>query len=99
MQWRFAKWQRTMSWRHYAACRGQDPELFFPTGDSQLAQMQLQAAKAVCAGCAVQSVCLEWAVLAGVRHGVWGGCSEHERRTPKDRTDRPRSWVSEALPV
>jgi WhiB family transcriptional regulator, redox-sensing transcriptional regulator len=80
-----------MSWRYYAACRGRDPEMFFPSGDSDLARQQLQEAKAVCAGCAVRSVCLEWAVLAGVEHGVWGGCSEDERRDPNRRIDRLRT--------
>jgi WhiB family transcriptional regulator, redox-sensing transcriptional regulator len=84
-----------MSWRHYAACRGQDPEMFFPSGDSDLAYRQLQQAKAVCAGCAVRSVCLEWAVLAGVKHGVWGGRSEDERRTQNGLADRPRIWGRE----
>lgn len=84
-----------MSWRHYAACRGQDPEMFFPSGDSDLARRQLQQAKAVCAGCAVRSVCLEWAVLARVEHGVWGGCTENERRTSLGRADRPRTGAGE----
>jgi WhiB family redox-sensing transcriptional regulator len=80
-----------MSWRYYAACRGLDPELFFPSGDSHQAQGQLQQAKAVCAGCAVRSVCLEFAILAGVEHGVWGGCSEDERRAPTRRAGGPRT--------
>jgi WhiB family redox-sensing transcriptional regulator len=70
-----------MSWRHYAACRGLNPETFFPSDDNELAHWQLEHAKAICAGCAVRSVCLEYAVLAGVEHGVWGGFSEDERRT------------------
>ena len=80
-----------MSWRHYAACRGQDPELFFPVGDSDLALRQLEQAKAVCAGCPVRSVCLEIAVLAGVEHGVWGGYSAEERGVPNRRTERRRT--------
>ena len=47
-----------MSWRHYAACQGRDPEMFFPSGDNDLARRRLQEAKAVCAGCAVRSLCL-----------------------------------------
>ena len=46
-----------MSWYGYAACRGENPELFFPVGTSGPALMQLKQAKAVCGGCAVQSVC------------------------------------------
>ena len=86
-----------MSWRNYAACQGQDPELFFPSREGAFADRQVQEAKAVCARCAVQSVCLEWAVLAGIEHGVWGGRSEDERRTPRDRTDRSPGLVPETL--
>lgn len=69
-----------MSWYQYAACQGEDPELFFPVGESGPAQLRLRQAKRVCASCPVQSLCLEWAILAGVDHGVWGGLSEDERR-------------------
>ena len=80
-----------MNWYQHAACRGQDPELFFPIGASGAALLQLKEAKAVCAGCPVQCLCLEWAVLAGIDHGVWGGMSEEERRTIKRRTARQRA--------
>ena len=77
-----------MSWHDDAACREEDPELFFPIGSTGPALLQLQQAKAVCAGCAVQSRCLEWAVTAGVEHGVWGGLSEEERRALRRRAAR-----------
>ena len=35
------------------------------------ALLQLRDAKRVCVSCPVQSLCLEWAVLAGIDHGVW----------------------------
>lgn len=79
-----------MSWHDYAACRGENPELFFPIGSSGPAVQQLQEAKAVCGRCAVQSLCLEWALLAGIDDGVWGGLSEDERRALKRRTARQR---------
>lgn len=75
-----------MSWYQYAACRGENPELFFPVGTSGLAIQQISEAKAVCGRCAVRSVCLEWAVLAGIADGVWGGQSEDERRAQRART-------------
>lgn len=75
-----------MSWHQYAACRGENPELFFPVGTSGLAIQQLSEAKTVCGRCAVRSVCLEWAVLAGIADGVWGGQSEDERRAQRART-------------
>ena len=43
-----------MDWRNHAACRSQDPELFFPIGTTDRALAQLQRAKAVCHTCPVQ---------------------------------------------
>ena len=80
-----------MSWHHHASCRGMDPELFFPIGTTGPAVVQLEEAKRVCAGCPVQSLCLEWAMLARIDYGVWGGLSEDERRTLKRRISRQRS--------
>ena len=68
-----------MSWQRYAACLGHDPELFFPIGDAGPARIKLEAAKTVCTGCPVRCLCLEWALLAGINDGVWGGMSETER--------------------
>jgi WhiB family redox-sensing transcriptional regulator len=82
-----------MRWYEYAACRGENPELFFPIGRSHQALRQLKEAKRVCANCAVQSLCLEWAVLAGIDHGVWGGLSEEERQTLRRRTKRQAARI------
>ena len=67
-----------------------DPEWFFPIGTTGAALRQLQKAKRICAGCAVQRACLEWAVQTGIDHGVWGGAGEDERRALKRRTRRQR---------
>jgi len=40
-----------MDWRHRAACRDEDPELFFPVGNSGPALLQISEAKAVCRRC------------------------------------------------
>lgn len=85
-----------MSWYQDAACRDQDPELFFPVGLTGFALLQLKEAKSVCARCPVQCLCLEWAVMAGIDHGVWGGMSEEERRTLKRRTGRQRAAIFES---
>ena len=84
-----------MNWHDDAACREEDPELFFPIGSTGPALVQLAQAKAVCAWCGVQSVCLEWAVSAGVEHGVWGGLSEEERRALRRGPARRRGRISE----
>lgn len=87
-----------MNWYQNAACRGQDPELFFPLGVSGPALRQLNEAKLVCAGCPVQFLCLEWAIQSGIEHGVWGGMSEEERRALKRRTTRQRAQILESAP-
>ncbi|MFI1566657.1 WhiB family transcriptional regulator [Streptomyces sp. NPDC020490] len=72
-------------WRDHAACRDQDPELFFPIGSSGPALLQTQQAKAVCTRCPVQEQCLEWALENGDILGVWGGTNETERRALRRR--------------
>jgi WhiB family redox-sensing transcriptional regulator len=77
-------------WRRRAACRDEDPDLFFPVGTAGPALGQLAEAKAVCQRCAVASSCLAWALESGEDAGVWGGMSEGERRALKDRNARRR---------
>ena len=79
-----------MDWRHHAACREVDPELFFPIGNTGPALLQIDEAKAVCRRCDVQEVCLRWALDTGQDAGVWGGLSEDERRALKRRNARAR---------
>lgn len=79
-----------MDWRHRAACLTEDPELFFPVGNTGPALMQIAEAKKVCRRCEVRETCLQWALDAGQDHGVWGGLSEDERRSMKRRAARLR---------
>ena len=74
-----------MDWRHEAACRDEDPELFFPIGNTGPALLQIDEAKAVCRSCSVTDDCLLWALETGQDAGVWGGLSEDERRAVKRR--------------
>lgn len=68
----------SLDWRDRAACRGVDPELFFPHRGENDA---LAAAKAICAECRVRDDCLEEAMADRTLMGVWGGLSERQRRT------------------
>ena len=77
-----------IDWRHRAACRNEDPELFFPVGTSGPAMAQIAEAKAVCGRCRVSTECLNWALASGQDDGVWGGMSEDEGRALKRRTAR-----------
>lgn len=72
-----------------AACRDTDPELFFPVGEGEHAQRQIDQAKIVCARCRLTTQCLDWAIASGVTEGVWGGHTEQERR--RLRGSHPRS--------
>jgi WhiB family redox-sensing transcriptional regulator len=65
-----------LSWLDAAACRRVDSELFFPTPGRSPA-----AAKRVCAACPVTAHCLQLALEAGIRYGVFGGTTERERRS------------------
>jgi WhiB family redox-sensing transcriptional regulator len=69
-----------MDWLHYARCKDEDPELFFPVGTTGPAAVQVEAAKTICRLCEVRDECLEWAMSTGQDAGVWGGLSEDERR-------------------
>lgn len=63
------------SWRQHAACRGLDPEIFYPA-----AEEDSDVAKAICAQCPVAEACLEYALAAREHEGVWGGTTARERR-------------------
>lgn len=71
---------RRSSWRESAACRADDPEIFFPIGRSGPALAQARRAKAVCAHCPVRLRCLAFALDTHQEYGIWGGYDENERR-------------------
>jgi WhiB family redox-sensing transcriptional regulator len=77
-----------MDWRHRAACRDEDPELFFPIGTTGPSLLQVDEAKAVCQRCEAVDECLSWALSSDQDAGVWGGLSEDERRAVKRRRVR-----------
>ena len=88
-----------MDWRHKAVCREEDPELFFPVGNSGPALAQIAKAKLVCNPCPVASQCLNWAIESGQDAGVWGGMAEDERRALKRRTNRGRTRTRKRITV
>lgn len=64
-----------LTWQDHANCAGVDPDLFFPDRGASTRE-----AKEVCQGCVVRDACLEYALAAGEKWGIWGGTSERERR-------------------
>lgn len=78
-------------WRHDAACRSLDPTVFFSPDafeNKQEKEEREVAAKAVCTGCRVRDECLDYAIKAGERYGIWGGMTPHERRALLRRRTR-----------
>lgn len=79
-------------WQQYGACRGLDPDMFFPQrGDT------VREAKTVCDACPVRPQCLEYAITNGEKFGIWGGLSERERR--RIRRQRADNRVAAPPPV
>lgn len=80
------------AWREHGACRGVDPNIFFPERGESCVE-----AKAICAGCPVRGECLDYALDLGEKFGIWGGTSERERRRmrPTRRAGRADSWSAE----
>jgi WhiB family transcriptional regulator, redox-sensing transcriptional regulator len=66
--------------RSRAACRGADPEWFFPEGVSGPARRAVAWAKSFRSPCPVRQPCLDWAQAHGAAFGIWGGRTEQERR-------------------
>lgn len=62
-------------WMARGKCREIPPSIFFPSDG-----LGVQAAQKICEGCPVVESCLEYALANRIDHGVWGGCSERERR-------------------
>ena len=66
---------KNLAWRQRAACRGVEPDIFYPVSEDDA-----EEAKGICAECSVQETCLEFALSNRERDGVWGGATERERR-------------------
>lgn len=68
---------REPAWHAQAACRGLDASIFYPAEDDVEA---IEAARRICAQCPVNGPCLEHALSVREKDGVWGGCTERDRR-------------------
>ena len=71
-------------WRG-AACRGWEPDLWFPEAGANRTAIKL--AKAICNTCPIQRTCFDYAIQFDVRDlpGIWGGLTGPERH--KHRRD------------
>ncbi len=73
-----------LQWRQRGACRGLDPGMFYPETDEES-----EVAKRVCEDCHVRVACLEFALSNREKQGVWGGCTERDRRRLVRQRRRP----------
>jgi WhiB family transcriptional regulator, redox-sensing transcriptional regulator len=62
-------------WMASGNCAHESPSTFFPSDG-----VGVEVARRICATCPVKQPCLEHALVNRIDHGVWGGCSERERR-------------------
>lgn len=69
-----------IDWMRRARCRTDSPDRYFPSSG-----LGVQVAKSTCGQCSVRIECLEYALVNRIEHGVWGGCSERERRRIRSR--------------
>lgn len=76
-----------------AACKGYEPVRdFHPTAR----KVNVDKARAVCAGCPVKQECLDWVTdrerrLGVIEYGVWGGMTEWERQERRQAMpEKPR---------
>lgn len=73
--------QPSLDFLEHAACKGKDPEIFFPVRGEM---SKIKEAKAVCEVCPVRLACFQWALHHEI-NGVWGGTCEKERRSIRKR--------------
>lgn len=74
------------NWQEESACRGVEPEVFFPVSEDDAWQ-----AKEICGVCTVKSQCLVFSLANRERYGVWGGVTE------KERIDMQRRGVAQRI--
>ncbi len=75
-------------WMTRGLCANVPPSTFFPSDGAGV-----DVARKICASCPVQEQCLEHALVNRIDHGVWGGCSERERRRILKRRRADRAAV------
>jgi WhiB family redox-sensing transcriptional regulator len=84
-------------WRHQAACKGMNPDLFFAQRNDY---QSVKQAKAICATCPVSTQCFQ----EGRKEyaGVWGGLSATQRRNqgvPRKSFEKLyKEWIIDTEP-
>ena len=67
----------TATWQSHGACKGSDPDQYFP--HPYVSHAQIASIRAMCEACPVRRECADW----GIHHeqlGIWGGTTDRQRR-------------------
>lgn len=76
-------------------CAGIYPDEMFPESHPD----QKWIAEKICGDCDLRAVCLGYALVNGVKDGVWGGTTERERRAIRRRHPDINAWAHAKLSV
>lgn len=76
-------------WREDAACRTEEPELFFASAFTAAGARDVEQAKAICRRCPSVTACLTFAFDNHIGDGIYGGLTENERRNRRRTKTRP----------
>lgn len=96
------------TWRDSAACRGKDPDLWFPVAlrsDKSARPRAVTRAVTICASCPARARCLEEAAQRDERYGIWGGfdfedpATRRRIRQSADPTSIEITWMALAYLV
>jgi WhiB family redox-sensing transcriptional regulator len=76
-------------WKHRNCANIDNPDVFFPHSINSA-----RPAKLICSECPVSTLCLEYALENGEKHGIWGGLTATERQLLKPGYHkRPKIFV------
>jgi WhiB family redox-sensing transcriptional regulator len=62
-----------------------ETDLFFPVGTAGPALAETERARRICQSCPARAQCLDWALENGAAFAIWGGRTEDERRSIRQR--------------
>lgn len=79
-------------WYDHAACRDEDPNLFFPYSEDSYLYSVAEKALAICndGPCPVRELCLEHAINFAT-HGIWGGKTANQVKELRKERRREQS--------
>lgn len=89
------RYEPSPDWFRWAACRGLNPDMFFPVADHPgpggMPPAAFAPAIAVCNDCTCLKACRQYALDNPSLDGIWGGTTTNERRTIRRRQARDRA--------